>query len=129
MGRKVGPYQRKNRKRIVYLLSLVIIITGGLLYYVYFFTPKNSMELYRQLHFSEDIKKAKELLLEGYEDNLTEEDFKFIANNPVDQISQFTLFKYNEKSYVIMTSPGTERLKILAVKELPEDLREFFLDF
>ncbi len=86
------------------------------------------MELYQQLHFSEDIKKAKELILEGYEDNLTEEDFKFITNNPVDQISQFTLFEYNEKSYVIMTSPGTERLKILAVKELPEDLREFFLD-
>ncbi|GGD14698.1 hypothetical protein [Pontibacillus salipaludis] len=98
------------------------------MYYVYFFTPKNSMELYQQLHFSEDIKKAKELILEGYEDNLTEEDFKFITNNPVDQISQFTLFEYNEKSYVIMTSPGTERLKILTVKELPEDLREFFMD-
>ncbi|WP_345239295.1 hypothetical protein [Pontibacillus salipaludis] len=123
----MGHYQKKG-KRIAYLLSLVFIITGGLLYYIYFFTPKNSMELYQQLHFSEDIKKAKELILEGYEDNLTEEDFKFITNNPVDQISQFTLFEYNEKSYVIMTSPGTERLKILAVKELPEDLREFFLD-
>jgi len=26
-----------------------------------------------------------------------------------------------------MTSPGTERLKVLAVEELPEDIRKFFL--
>lgn len=27
-----------------------------------------------------------------------------------------------------MTSPGTERLKVLAVEALPEDMREFFTD-
>lgn len=36
--------------------------------------------------------------------------------------------EFDETSYVIMTSPGTERLKILAVEALPEDVREFFLE-
>ncbi|MBU8731202.1 hypothetical protein [Cytobacillus pseudoceanisediminis] len=44
-----------------------------------------------------------------------------------DRISQFTLLEYEGKTFVIMTSPGTEKLKVLAVEELPDELREYFM--
>ncbi|MEC5425790.1 hypothetical protein QGM71_20190 [Virgibacillus sp. C22-A2] len=34
-------------------LVVVLIIAGGSLYYVYFFIPKNSIELYQELHFAD----------------------------------------------------------------------------
>lgn len=112
---------------IVFLVS-VLILAGGLLYFVYFFTPKNSLELHQELHFADSFKEVQKLVLKGYEDNFTEEDFDYIQNNSADRISQFTLIEYNEKSYVVMTSPGTKRLNILAVEELPNDIRNFFLE-
>lgn len=50
---------------------------------------------------------VEKLILDGYEDNFTEEDLDYIQENSADRIGQFTLIEYKEKSYVIMTSPGT----------------------
>lgn len=44
------------------------------------------------------------------------------------RVSQFTLFEYDDKTIVIMTSPGTERLKVLTVEEMPIDIRNYFLE-
>ncbi len=52
---------------------------------------------------------------------------KRILNTLPDRISQFTLLEYEGKTFVIMTSPGTEKLKVLAVEELPDELREYFM--
>ncbi|WP_404450159.1 hypothetical protein LG307_10185 [Sutcliffiella horikoshii] len=72
-------------------------------------------------------------MLEGYEANFKEEDFEFIngTDTRANSISQFTLFKNDEKSYLIMTSPGTQgiqKLKVLAVEELPTEIRDYFLE-
>ncbi|WP_284139795.1 MULTISPECIES: hypothetical protein [unclassified Virgibacillus] len=96
------------------------------MYYVYLFTPKDSLELYQELTFAESFEEVQKHMLDGYEDNFTEEDFHYIQNNSADWIGQFTIFDYRGKSYVVMTTPGTERLKILAVEELPEEVRVFF---
>ncbi|MCM3395309.1 hypothetical protein M4D56_10490 [Cytobacillus oceanisediminis] len=48
-------------------------------------------------------------------------------NTLPDRISHFTLLEYEGKTFVIMTSPGTEKLKVLAVEELPDELRECFM--
>src|SRR5690606_34519720 len=97
-------------------------------YYVLFFTPKDSLELYQELHFADDFEDVQKYMLEGYEDNFSEEDFNFIQNNVAKSVSQYTVFEYNQKSYLIVTSPGTKRLKILAVEELPEEVRQFLLE-
>ncbi|OHX41611.1 hypothetical protein BBV17_03285 [Cytobacillus oceanisediminis] len=52
---------------------------------------------------------------------------KRILNTLPDRISHFTLLEYEGKTFVIMTSPGTEKLKVLAVEELPDELRECFM--
>ena len=68
-------------------------------------------------------------MLEGYEDNFKEEEFEFIKrlDTSPNRISQFTLFEYDERTFVIMTSPGTKKLEVLAVDELSDDIRNYFL--
>ena len=65
-------------------------------------------------------------MLKGYEENITEADLKAIQEGSLYKPSQFTILEYYDKSFVIMTSPGSGRLKILSVTELPEDIRQFF---
>lgn len=110
-------------------LILMILILGLAAYYILFFTPKDSLELYQAISFADDFEKAQKVMLEGYEGNFKEEDFEFInrVDTSADRISQFTLFEYEEVTYLVMTTPGTERLKVLAVEELPEEIREYFL--
>ena len=37
-------------------------------------------------------------------------------------ISQFTLLEFDEKTYLIQTTPGTEKMKIIAIEELPTEI-------
>lgn len=120
--------KKKTLKDWLVFFILVLIIAGSSLYYVYLFTPKNSLELYQKLHFADSFEEAQKLILDGYESNFTEEVFDYIQGNSANSIGQFTLLEFDKKSYVIMTSPGTERIKILAVEELPNDIRKFFLE-
>lgn len=111
-------------------LILMILVLGLAAYYILFFTPKDSLELYQAISFADDFEEAQKVMLDGYEGNFKEEDFEFInrLDTSADTISQFTLFEYDEKTYLVMTTPGTERLKVLAIEELPEDVREYFLE-
>ncbi|MEK4025662.1 MULTISPECIES: hypothetical protein [Sporosarcina] len=120
--------RKKTQKDWIVFFVLFLFIVSGSVYYIYFFTPKNSLELYQKLHFSDSFEQAQKLILDGYEDYFSEEDFNYIQKHSADSLGQFTLFEYKKKTYIIMTSPGTERLKVLAVEALPEDMREFFTD-
>ncbi|HSJ37014.1 MAG TPA: hypothetical protein VK945_02225 [Planococcus sp. (in: firmicutes)] len=123
---------REVSTKIKLLWSLaVFVILGSTTYYVYFHTPKNSLELYQEISFAEDFDEAQKLMLEGYEGNFNEEDFEFISdlNTSASTISQITLFEFNEKTFAVMTSPGTDRLKVLKVEELPAEMRDYFLQF
>lgn len=119
--------QMKLKDRILFgIISFICVF--GLIYYVYFYTPKNSLELYQAISFADDFEDVEKLMLEGYEDNFKKEDFNYInrLDTSANSVSQFTLFEYDEKTYVIMTSPGTSKLKVLAVEELPTDIRDYF---
>ncbi|MCM3575362.1 hypothetical protein M3172_19360 [Mesobacillus subterraneus] len=125
----MGQMQKKLLKERRELI-LMILVLGLAAYYILFFTPKDSLELYQAISFADDFEEAQKVMLEGYEGNFKEEDFEFInrLDTSADRISQFTLFEYDEKTYLVMTTPGTERLKVLAVEELPEEIREYFLE-
>ncbi|WP_152602466.1 hypothetical protein [Planococcus sp. CAU13] len=118
------------KSQISFLLASFLII-GGFTYYVLFYTPKDSLELYQGISFAEDFKEAQKLMLDGYEGNFTEADFNFINSleNSANSVSQVTLFEYDDKTFVIMTSPGTDRLKVLKVEDAPEEVRNYFLEF
>lgn len=110
------------------LLVTAFIIISAIACYEYFLIPKNSLELYQEIAFAENYNKAQKIVLEGYESNFNKEDFEYINRNDTspERISQLTLLEYESKTFVIMTSPGTEKMKVLAVEELPEELSEYF---
>ncbi|UAL49583.1 hypothetical protein K7887_13930 [Sutcliffiella horikoshii] len=112
---------------------MIFVVLISVSYYIHLFKPKNSVDLYQSMSFADDFEEAQSLVLEGYEANFKEEDFEFIngTDTRANRISQFTLFEYDEKSYLIMTSPGTQgirKLKVLAVEELPTEIRDYFLE-
>ncbi|WP_342505952.1 hypothetical protein [Sporosarcina sp. FSL K6-2383] len=121
---------KKNtlKNRIAFSL-LVLVIVGGATYYEVFYTPKNSLELYQAISFANDFEDVKKLMLDGYEDNFKEADFEFInsLDTSPNRVGQFTFFEYDERTFAIMTSPGTKKLEVLAVDELPKDIRNYFL--
>lgn len=119
----------KNRI-IAAILVFSILISFN--YFIHLYKPTNSVDLYQSISFASDFETAQKLMLKGYEDNFNEEDFEYInrLETTAKSISQFTIFEYGDKSYVIMTTPGTNRiqkLKVMAVEELPTEIREYFL--
>jgi hypothetical protein len=121
--------RKKKLKDIIMFLVVVLLINGGFLYYEHFYTPKNSLELYQDITFADSMEEVRKLFLDGYELNISEDDLTYIQDHKANRVGQFTLFEYNAKSYVIMTSPGTKKVKVLAVEELPEEIRVFFSEF
>lgn len=123
--------QREKRVKewLIFIIVSFVCISGSI-YYVLFYTPKNSLELYQEISLADDFEDVQKLILEGYENNFNKEDFDY--NNSLEttanKVSQFTLFEYDEKTYVIITSPGTPKLKVLAVEELPLDIRNYFIE-
>lgn len=117
-------------ERILFIL-LIFLILGGSMYVKFFFTPKDSLELYQAISFAYDFEEVQnKLMLEGYQDNFKEEDFNFFnsIDTSANRVGQYTLFEYEDKTFVIVTSPGTERLKVLSVEELPKEIRDYFLE-
>jgi hypothetical protein len=124
-----GVRREKTIKDWIIFFAFTLVVVGTVTYYVIFFTPKNSLELYQAISFAEEFEEAQKLMLQGYEGNFKEQDFEFMRNikTSANKINQFTLFEYDEKTFIVMTSPGTEKLKVLSVEELPKDIRNYFL--
>lgn len=113
----------KHYKILIVALTITIILIPLIDYYS--FKPRNSLELYQALAFSDTFEKAEKH--DGYESNFSVEDFNTLKENKGMQgISQFTLFKYGKKTLMIETTPGTKKLEILRIVELPDDISEFF---
>lgn len=125
----MGIIKKSSMKEWLLTMIVAAFIIGTATYYILFFTPKNSLELYQAISFADNFEKAQKVMLEGYEVNFNKEDYEYINRlgfSP-NRISQFTFFEYDEKTYMVMTTPGTERLQVLAVEELPKEIRDYFL--
>lgn len=122
--------KKKTLKEWIILITLSFVIVVGSLYYAFFFTPKDSLELYQVISFANDFEEVQHVMLNGHEKNFKEEDFEYIKslNTSANRVSQFTLFEYEDKTFVIMTSPGRGRLKVLSVEEMPTNIRNYFLE-
>ena len=129
----MGRLKKVSLKSRLITCIIVFVILISVNYYFHLFKPKNSLDLYQSMTFADDFEEAQSLMLEGYEANFKEEDFEFIngTKTVATSINQFALFEYDERSYLIMTSPGTQgirKLKVLAVEELPTEIRDYFLE-
>jgi hypothetical protein len=121
------------KKNVIATAITVFLILISINSYTYLFKPKNSLDLYQSISFADSFEEAQTFMLEGYEANFKKEDFEYMNRLDTDAkgISQFSLFEFDDKSYLILTSPGTQgfhKLKVLAVEELPEDIRDYFME-
>lgn len=118
-----------KKKAIGYILvglSLGLLIAN--IYHNIYLAPSTSVELYRAITNIDNYKEAKKLLAGEDLEHFSQEDYEFIRNfeNIPHIISQFTLLSYQDTAYLLRTTPGTEKLKIIQVEELPNDLQVYF---
>lgn len=112
------------------LSFLLLIIIGLIIYQSFFNKPQDSVQLYEKIAYVEGIEQVNELMVAGFEDHFKTEDITYIQRpeNTAQQIRQVTLFEYEDRSFVITTTPGTKKLEVYAIEELPEEMRAFFTE-
>lgn len=110
-------------KKITAILLALLVVTAPIIYW-FMTNPSNSLELMQTLRNSDN---PKSLYLNSK--NIDYESIKYIQEEfSPNMISQFTLLEFDEKTYLIQTTPGTEKMKIIAIEELPTEIREYFLN-
>ncbi|MEI5909571.1 hypothetical protein WAK64_21340 [Bacillus spongiae] len=107
---------------------LIMLIPLGIMFHDIYYSPNNSLELYQRVRFSDNFEEAKELVLDGYEGNFSNKEYNLVKNSSTipTSVGQVTVLRYEDKTILIETSPGTNKLHILNVEVLPEELRDFF---
>ena len=117
------------KKRMIYILTGISIgIFLANLYTVIFLKPSNSIGLYHKILATDDLEDMEDLLFTS--EALTQEDYEYITalgNSPY-MISQYTLFSFHEVSYLLMTTPGTDKLQIIQVDKVPEDIHSYLTE-
>ncbi|MGM9951183.1 MAG: hypothetical protein ACI33P_13710 [Lysinibacillus sp.] len=117
------------KKTIGYILigiSIGIFLTN--IYTAVFQKPSNSIGLYHKMLATKELEDIEHLLLNS--EALSKEDYEYITaleNSPY-MISQYTLFSFHEVSYLITTTPGTDKLQIIQVDKVPEDIQSYLVE-
>lgn len=120
-----------KHRYLITIIFLVITLFTYINYVEVHLTPKNSEELFQEIRFSEQYADVENIMADGFESNFQQADYAYMSDsdNPVNSVMQFTLIDYFEKTYIVMTAPGIDKIEVLAVEELPKDIKDYFLDF
>lgn len=115
-----------KKEKIVLVLLIAIFIAMPVIYKVVI-KPKNAIELYQTIQFSDGFKDIKSHINEGYNSNVPVEIYDEIKNSTLspEKVRQFTVLEYANEMYLIETSPGTTKLKILGLDKAPEEVRDY----
>ncbi len=110
-------------KKILAIIFILLIVAAPIIHWV-ITNPSNSLELMQTLRNSEN---PESLFLDTK--NIDYKIIEFIQEefNP-NMITQITLLEFDEKTYLIQTTPGTKKLKIIAIEELPNEIRQYFVE-
>ncbi|MER2153935.1 MAG: hypothetical protein ABS917_07085 [Solibacillus sp.] len=109
-------------KKIFAIIAVLIIVSIPIFEWL-LTNPSNSLELMQTLRNSEN---PESLFMD--ENNFDAEIVEYIQEefNP-NMVKQFTILDFDEKSFLIQTTPGTTKLEIINIEELPEEIRDYFL--
>ncbi|MEK5080171.1 hypothetical protein MKX73_14680 [Solibacillus sp. FSL W7-1436] len=109
-------------KKVVAVIAVLILVSIPLFEWL-LTNPSNSMELMQTLRNTE---KPESLFLD--EENFDAEIVEYIKKEfSPNMVQQFTILEFDEKSFLIQTTPGTTKLEIINIEELPEEMRNYFL--
>lgn len=110
-------------KKILAIIFALLIVSAPIIYWA-ITNPSNSLELMQTLRNSEI---PESLFLDPK--NIDYKSIEYIQEefNP-NMITQITLLEFDEKTYLVQTTPGTKKMKIIAIEELPIEIREYFIE-
>ena len=110
-------------KKILAIIFALLIVSAPIIYWA-ITNPSNSLELMQTLRNSEN---PESLFLDPK--NIDYKSIEYIQEefNP-NMITQITLLEFDEKTYLVQTTPGTKKMKIIAIEELPIEIREYFIE-
>ena len=109
-------------KKAVAVIALLIIVSIPIFERLLTY-PSNSLELMQTLRNSEN---PASLFME--EKKFDAEIVEYIQEEfSPNMVQQFTIVDFDEKSFLIQTTPGTTKLEIINIEELPEEMRNYFL--
>lgn len=110
-------------KKILAIIFALLIVSAPIIHWA-ITNPSNSLELMQTLRNSEN---PESLFLDSK--NIDYKSIEYIQEefNP-NMITQITLLEFDEKTYLIQTTPGTKKMKIIAIEELPIEIREYFIE-
>lgn len=109
-------------KKAVAVIALLIIVSIPIFERLLTY-PSNSLELMQTLRNSEN---PASLFME--EKKFDAEIVEYIQEEfSPNMVQQFTIVDFDEKSFLIQTTPGTTKLEIINIEVLPEEMRNYFL--
>ena len=110
-------------KKIFPIVILLLILAAPTINWA-ITNPSNSLELMQKLRNTDQ---PESMFVDSK--NIDYESINYIQKEfDPNSISQFTLLEFDEKTYIIQTTPGTEKMEIIKIEELPVEIREYFLD-
>ncbi len=110
-------------KKILAIILLLLLLAAPTINWA-ITNPSNSLELMQTLRNSDN---PESLFIDSK--NIDYESIKYIQEEfDPNMISQFTLLEFDEKTYLIQTTPGTKKMEIIAIEELPTEIREYFIE-
>ena len=109
-------------KKAVAVIALLIIVSIPIFERLLTY-PSNSLELMQTLRNSEN---PASLFME--EKKFDAEIVEYIQEEfSPNMVQQFTILEFDEKSFLIQTTPGTTKLEIINIEVLPKEMRNYFL--
>lgn len=110
-------------KKILAIIFVLLIVSAPIIHWA-ITNPSNSLELMQTLRNSEN---PESLFLDSKKIDYKSIEYIQEEFNP-NMITQITLLEFDEKTYSIQTTPGTKKMKIIAIEELPIEIREYFIE-
>ena len=111
------------KRKIFFLFLLLLLLFAPTINWA-ITNPSNSLELMQKLRNSDN---PESLFVDSK--NIDYESINYIQEKfDPNMVLQFTLLEFDEKTYVIQTTPGTKKMEIITIEELPNALREYFIE-
>ncbi len=111
------------KKKILAIIFALLIVAAPTIHWA-ITNPSNSLELMQTLRNSDN---PESLFLDPK--NIDYKSIEYIQEEfDPNMIKQITLLEFDEKTYLVQTTPGTKKMKIITIEELPIEIREYFIE-
>ncbi|WP_342575838.1 hypothetical protein MHH37_08265 [Solibacillus sp. FSL K6-1781] len=109
-------------KKVFAIIAVVFIVSISMIEWL-LTNPSNSLELMQTLRNAEN---PESLFMD--ENNFDADSVEYIQEEfSPNMVKQFTILEFDEKSFLIQSTPGTTKWEIINIEELPKEIKEYFL--